>query len=52
MAASLRVSWSKELVMRGSPAGKDVNAETEKAMALEAVTRRQPVKIQQTKKSS
>jgi hypothetical protein len=29
----------------------DVNAEVEEATALEAVTRRQPVKIQQTEKT-
>jgi hypothetical protein len=42
------VSWSDELVMRQSPADKNVNTEAEEAMALEAVTRRQPVKTQQT----
>jgi hypothetical protein len=31
------------------PASKDVNTEAEEAISLEAVTRRQPVKIQQTK---
>jgi hypothetical protein len=35
-----------------SPASKDVNTEGEEATALEAVTRRQPVKIQQTEKNS
>jgi hypothetical protein len=39
MAASLRVSYINEF-----PASKDVNTEDEKAMALEAVIRRQPVK--------
>jgi hypothetical protein len=34
--------------VRQSPAGKDVNTKAEEAAALEAVTRRQPVKIQQT----
>jgi hypothetical protein len=34
-----------------SPASKDVNTEAEEAAALKAVTRRQPVKIQQTQKS-
>jgi hypothetical protein len=34
-----------------SPAGKNVNTEAEEATALEAVTRRQPVKIQQTEKT-
>jgi hypothetical protein len=48
------VGWlpAYELVVRQSPASKDVNAEAEEAMALEAVTRRQPVKIQQTEKDS
>jgi hypothetical protein len=36
-----------ELVVRQSPASKDVNTEAEEATALEAVTRRQPLKIQQ-----
>jgi hypothetical protein len=31
-----------------SPVSKEVNTEAEEATALEAVTRRQPVKIQQT----
>jgi hypothetical protein len=51
MAASLGVSWSYELGVRQSPASKDVNTKAEEAMALEAVTKRQPVKIQQTKKT-
>jgi hypothetical protein len=34
-----------------SPASKDVNSEAEEATALEAVTRRQPLKIQQTVKT-
>jgi hypothetical protein len=42
----------QELVVRQSPANKDVNTEVEGATALEAVTRRQPLKIQQTKKTS
>jgi hypothetical protein len=42
------VSWSNELVVRQSLASKDVNMEAEEAVALEAVTRQQPVKIQQT----
>jgi hypothetical protein len=41
-----------ELVVRELPANKDVNTEADEAMALEAVTRRQPVKIQQTEKTS
>jgi hypothetical protein len=38
------------LVVRESPATKDVNKEAEEFRELEAVTRRQPVKIQQTEK--
>jgi hypothetical protein len=38
--------------VRESPASKDVNTEVEKAMALEAVTKQQPLKIQQTEKIS
>jgi hypothetical protein len=38
--------------VRQSPASKDVNTEAEEAMALEAVTRRQPVKIELTVKTS
>jgi hypothetical protein len=34
-----------------SPASKGVNTEAEEATALEAVTRRQPVKTQQTEKA-
>jgi hypothetical protein len=45
------VSWSNELVVRQSPASKDVNTEAEEATVLEAITRRQPVKIQQTEKT-
>jgi hypothetical protein len=37
-----------ELGVRQSSASKDVKTESEEAKALEAVTRRQPVKIQQT----
>jgi hypothetical protein len=37
--------------VRQSPASKNVNTEAEKATALEAVTGRQPVKIQQTEKT-
>jgi hypothetical protein len=51
MAASLKLdSWRNELILRQSPASKDVNTEAEKATALEAVTRRRPVKLQQTEK--
>jgi hypothetical protein len=39
------------LVGRQSPTSKDVNTEAEEATALEAATRRQPVKIQQTEKT-
>jgi hypothetical protein len=37
--------------VRQLPASKDVNIEAEDATALEAVTRRQPVKTQQTEKT-
>jgi hypothetical protein len=37
--------------VRESPAGKDVNTEDEEAKTLEAVTRRQPVKKQQSEKT-
>jgi hypothetical protein len=40
-----------ELVVRQSPASKDVSTEAEEATALESVTRRQPVKIQQPEKT-
>jgi hypothetical protein len=39
-----------ELVVRESPASKDVNMEAERTTVLEAVTR-QPVKAQQTEKT-
>jgi hypothetical protein len=39
-------------VVKQSPACKDVNTEGEEAMALDAVVRRQPVKIQQTEWTS
>jgi hypothetical protein len=35
--------------VRESPASKDVSTEAEKATVLEALTRRQPLKIQQMK---
>jgi hypothetical protein len=38
------------LVVRQSPVNKDVNTEVEGSTALEAVTRRQAMKIQQTNK--
>jgi hypothetical protein len=37
--------------VRESPTNKGVNIEAEEATALEAVTRRQPVKTQQTEKT-
>jgi hypothetical protein len=39
------------LIGRQPPAGKGVNTEAEKATELEAVTRRQLVKTQQTEKT-
>jgi hypothetical protein len=46
------VSRSNELVVRQSPASIDMNPEAEGATALEAVTRRQPVQIEQGEKIS
>jgi hypothetical protein len=37
--------------VRQSPDSKDVNTEAEESTAFEAVTRRQPVKTQQTEKT-
>jgi hypothetical protein len=37
--------------VRQSPVSKDMNMEAEEATALQTVTRRQPVKIQQTAKT-
>jgi hypothetical protein len=51
MVTSLGVSWTNELVVGQSSASNDVSTEVEEAMALEAVARRQPVKIQQTEKT-
>jgi hypothetical protein len=51
MAASLGISWSNELIARQSLASKDMNMEAKEATALEAVTRLQPVKIEQTEKT-
>jgi hypothetical protein len=51
IGTSLRVRWNSELAVRESPACKDVNTEAEDATALKAVTRRQPVKTQQTEKA-
>jgi hypothetical protein len=45
-------SWSNESVVRQSLAGKNVNTEAEETTALEAVTRLQPVKIEQTTKTA
>jgi hypothetical protein len=39
------VSWSSELVVRQSPASKDLNTEAEEATALEADIRRQPDRL-------
>jgi hypothetical protein len=47
MAASLEVSQLE----RQSSASKYANTEAEEATVFEAVTRQQPVKIQQTEKS-
>jgi hypothetical protein len=48
----LRRQWEEnEISMRESPATKDVNTEAEESTALEAVARRQPVKIQHTDKT-
>jgi hypothetical protein len=41
-----------QLVVIQSPASKDVNTEAEEAMAMKAVTRRQPVETQQTEKTA
>jgi hypothetical protein len=38
--------------VRQSPTAKYVNAEGEEATALKAVTKQQPVKVQQTEKTS
>jgi hypothetical protein len=43
--------WSNEFAVRKWPASKDMNTEAEEATALDAITRRQPVKTQQTKKT-
>jgi hypothetical protein len=50
MAASLEVISSNKFLVRQSSASKDVKTEAEEATALEAVTRRRPVKMQQTVK--
>jgi hypothetical protein len=41
----------QELVVRQSSASKGMNTEAEEAMVLEAITRQQLVKIQQTEKT-
>jgi hypothetical protein len=51
LESSRRVGAKWPPVGRQSPARKGVNTEAEDATALEAVTRRQPVKIQQTEKT-
>jgi hypothetical protein len=43
-------SLSNAWVVRKSPARKDVDTEDEETTTLEAVTRRQPVKLQETEK--
>jgi hypothetical protein len=40
-----------QLVVRESPASKDVNTAAEEATALVAITRRQPMNIQQTEET-
>jgi hypothetical protein len=40
-----------QLVVRQSPASKDVNTDAEEAMAMKAVTRRQPVETQQIERT-
>jgi hypothetical protein len=37
--------------VKQSPTSKDVNTEAEEATALEAITRRQPVKVEQSEKN-
>jgi hypothetical protein len=51
MAASLEVSSSNELLVRQSPAGKDVKTEAEERR-WKTLPGGQPVKIQQTVKTS
>jgi hypothetical protein len=45
------VSLSNEWAVNQEQASKDVNTEAEEATTFEAVTRRQPMKIQQTEKN-
>jgi hypothetical protein len=47
----LRESLETESVVRQSSASKDVDTAAEEPTALEAVTRRQPLKIRQTEKT-
>jgi hypothetical protein len=48
----LREKWEEqELVVRQLTASKDMNSEAEDTVALETVTRRQPVKTQQGEKT-
>jgi hypothetical protein len=46
-----RLRSDAELAVRQSPPGKDLNTESQETAALEAVTKRQQAKIQQTEKS-
>jgi hypothetical protein len=46
-----RTSLKRSYFVRQSPASKDVNTEGEEVTVLEAVTRLQPVKVQQTEKA-
>jgi hypothetical protein len=48
---SLETSVGRAEDVRQLPASKDENMEAEEATTLETVTRRQPVKIQQTEKT-
>jgi hypothetical protein len=45
------VRWPQAWEWRESSASKDVNMETDEAMELVAVTRRQPVRIKHTEKT-
>jgi hypothetical protein len=47
----LQLQDSLQTAVRQLPGSKDVNKEAEEATAMEAITRRQLVKIQQTKKT-
>jgi hypothetical protein len=41
-----------DVIVKQSPASRNVSREAEETMALEAVTRREPVKVQQSEKTS